>query len=111
MIFKELQGVTPNEKATAASGPTKPVVLKSEKDAAEYFAEPELAKLTKLVDFKAQIVLVFTWQGSGQDKLDYTIAESYPEQIRFTYTPGRTKDLRPHTHIYALRSNVVWSVK
>jgi hypothetical protein len=107
--IKELQGLTPNESAFKASGSTKPVALKSEKEAGDYFTAEELAKLTKQVDFKTQIVLLFAWQGSGQDKLDYTIAESFPEQIRFTYTPGRTKDLRPHIHVYALRSNVTWS--
>ena len=35
----------------------------------------------------------------------------FPEQVFFTYTPGRTRDLRPHVHVYALRSNVRWSVK
>ncbi len=109
--ISELQGVTANDSAFKASGSTKPLVFKSEKDATDYFSKEELAKLTKQVDFKSQIVLLFAWQGSGQDKLSYTIAESYPEQIKFTYTPGLTKDLRPHFHIYVLRSNVVWSVK
>jgi hypothetical protein len=109
--IRELQGVTANDSAFKVSGSTKPLVLKSEKDATDYFTKEELAKLTQQVDFKSQIVLLFAWQGSGQDKLDYTIAESYPEQIRFSFTPGRTKDLRPHFYIYTLRSNVVWSVK
>ncbi len=60
------------------------------------------------VDFEKQIVLVFAWRGSGQDKLDYVVAESFPEQITFTYRPGRTRDLRPHVYAYALRSNVAW---
>jgi hypothetical protein len=109
--IKELTGITPNDAAFKASGSTKPIVLKTAKDAEPYFAADELAKLTKQVDFTTQIVLVFAWQGSGQDKLDYTIAESYPEQIRFTYTPGRTRDLRQHAKIYTLRSNVTWSAK
>jgi hypothetical protein len=107
----EVQGVVPNERAFTASGSAKPIAVRSEKEAADYFAAEELAKLVKLVDFKGQIVLIFAWQGSGQDKLDYTVAESFPEQITFTYTPGLTKDLHPHTHIYALRANVVWNAK
>jgi hypothetical protein len=109
--IKELTGVTPNEAAFKASGSSKPIAIKTEKDAADYFAADELAKLTKQVDFKTQIILVFAWQGSGQDKINFAVAESYPEQISFTYTPGRTKDLRQHTKIYILRSNVTWSAK
>jgi hypothetical protein len=109
--IKELQNITPNEAAYKSSSATKPLLLKTEKDAAAYFTADELAKLTRQVDFNSQIVLLFAWQGSGQDKLDYSVAESYPEQIRFTHTPGRTKDLRQQVHIYALRANVVWSAK
>src|SRR5262245_23492463 len=89
----EVQNLETKEAVFKASAATKPIVLKTEKEAAEYFAADELAKLQKQnVDFKNQIVLIFAWQGSGQDKLSYSIAESYPEQIRFTYAPGRTKD-------------------
>jgi hypothetical protein len=109
--IKELQGLTPNESAFQASAATKPIVLKSEKEAADYFPAPELAALSKQVDFTSQIVLLFAWQGSGQDKLDFTVAESFPEQIRFTYSPGRTRDLRQHVHIYVVRANVTWSAK
>jgi hypothetical protein len=109
--IKELAGITPNEAAFTASSATKPIVLKSAEEAAPYFTAENLGKLGKEVDFTAQFVLLFAWQGSGQDKIDYTVAESWPEQIRFGYTPGRTFDLRPHTRIFVLRSNVVWSAR
>ena len=67
--------------------------------------------LAEKVDFAQQMVLVFAWRGSGQDKLDSQVAESYPEQITFLHTKGRTKDLRPHLEVYALRSNVKWTVR
>ena len=44
-------------------------------------------------------------------EVNVNIAESYPEQVFFTYKPGRTRDLRPHVYVFALRSNVKWSVK
>jgi hypothetical protein len=56
-------------------------------------------------------VLVFAWQGSGGDKLEYAILESFPEQIPFSLRPGLTDDIRSHTRVFALRSNVKWSVK
>ena len=63
------------------------------------------------VDFEKQLVLLFAWRGSGQDQLEYTVAESYPEQVTFRYVPGRTRDLRPHVSIYALRKNVTWKTE
>lgn len=107
--IKQLQNVVP--KRTAFGNVKKPHILRGEKDAAEFFEEGELAKLKQQVDFSKQFVLLFAWRGSGQDSLDCAVAESYPEQIFFTYKPGRTRDLRQHVRIYALRSNVTWSVK
>ncbi len=89
----------------------KPLVVKTKADAKKYFGEKSFAKVAKAVDFKKQHVLVFYWRGSGQDKLKYDVAESFPEQITFRIIPGRTRDLRPHFYVFALRSNVKWSVK
>ena len=43
--------------------------------------------------------------------MSYHVLQSYPEQIVFVRKPGMTKDLRSHAKVYALRSNVKWSVK
>ncbi|MEC7565182.1 MAG: hypothetical protein VX738_05815 [Planctomycetota bacterium] len=83
-----------------------PITLRNKSEAAKYFAEPQLKLLLKKVDFQEQVLLVFAWRGSGQDKMTYTVAESFPEQITFKILPGRTRDLRPHLKIYALRKNV-----
>jgi len=40
--------------------------------------------------------------------LAYRVAESDPEQVFFTFRPGRTRDLRPHVRVFAVRSNVTW---
>jgi len=109
--IKELDKLSPKRNALEASSVRKPLLLRSAKDAAEYFAEGELAKLNQQVDFAQQFVLLFGWRGSGQDRLESVVAESYPEQVSFTYKPGRTRDLREHVRVYALRSNVKWSVK
>jgi hypothetical protein len=109
--IKEVKGVTPEAGVFKAASATKPIVIKSEEEAAKHFAEKAVADLKKQVDFKNQIVLVFAWRGSGQDKLNHIIAESFPEQITFSLVPGRTRDLRPHVHVYALRSNVKWMVR
>ena len=109
--IQELANLLPKREVFKGGRPPQPTVLKSEKEASECFSEAELAKLKEKVDFTRQIVLLFAWRGSGQDKLSYSVSESNPEQITFTYRGGMTRDLRPHIHIYSLRSNVKWSVK
>jgi hypothetical protein len=87
----------------------KPLVIRSAEEAAGHFGDDALAALKKQVDFEKQIVLIFAWRGSGQDRLTYAVLESYPEQVPFKYRPGRTRDLRPHVYVYALRTNVRWT--
>ncbi len=107
----KLGKIRPDMSVFKQSNRTKPLEMRSADEAAKHFSGEALAKLKEQVDFEKQIVLVFAWRGSGQDKLDYSVAESYPEQIFFKYKPGRTRDLRPHVYVFALRSNVTWSVK
>jgi hypothetical protein len=109
--IKEIASIAPEHSVFDAGAATRPLVLNSEKEASEHFSKDELAKLTREVDFSKQFVLVFAWRGSGGDRLSYTVAESSPEQVAFTLTRGRTRDLRPHLHIYALRTGVKWSVR
>ena len=103
--------VVPEKSVFKNSVWNKPIVIKSSEDAAKHFSKDALKTLSKEVDFKKQFVLVFAWRGSGGDKLSYIVAESYPEQIFFSLRPGVTRDLRSHTNVYTLRSNVRWSVK
>jgi len=103
--------VVPKKGVFKNSSWDKPQIIKSKEEAVTYFNKDELATLVTAVDFTKQFALVFAWKGSGQDTLSYQVAEPYPEQIIFSREPGRTRDLRPHTHTYALRSNVTWSVK
>jgi hypothetical protein len=109
--IRELDKLVPKPSVFEGRTWKQPLVIKSQKEAAEHFDADELTKLTKQVDFAKQVVLLFAWRGSGQDRLDAAVAESYPEQIFFRHTPGRTRDLREHVRIFALRSNVKWSVK
>ena len=97
---------------TEGGSPTKPVAIRDEESLKKAIPDEATRKrIAKLVDFKEQKLIIFAWQGSGQDKLDYTILESYPEQIPFTFTPGKTDDLRRHVHLFVVRENVSWSVK
>lgn len=95
----------------AFEGGGKPAEIKSAEDALAVLSKEDAEKLAKQVDFKQQVVLLFAWRGSGRDKLNYAVLESFPEQIVFSRERGLTKDLRQHVKIFALRSNVRWSVK
>jgi hypothetical protein len=106
-----LTGIKPTEAVFKDASAKKPLVIKSAEEAGKYFAAEQLSELQKKADFKQQMLLIFAWQGSGQDKISYAVAESYPEQIFFTYEMGRTRDLRQHQQLYLLRTNVTWSVK
>jgi len=106
--IKRLADVQPNQQIFQNATVSNPLVLRSTVDAAQHFDEAELAKLKQSVDFEQQFVLVFAWTGSGQDKLDAMVLESFPEQIHFSYERGLTRDLRSHVQVFAVRSNVTW---
>jgi hypothetical protein len=98
-------------KVMAKSSRKKPLLIEDAATAAKYFSKDELKALAKEMDFKTQKLVVFAWSGSGGDKLTHAVMESYPEQIRFQCKRGRTKDLRSHWYVYALRKNVTFSCK
>ena len=106
----ELKGLMTKPAVFTAAKRGKPIEVRSTDDAKPLFTTKALNTLGERVDFDQQIVLVFAWRGSGQDRLKYDVAESFPEQVTFRLIPGRTRDLRPHVHVFALRSNVQWSV-
>lgn len=106
-----LDNVAPKSEIIKNSSYSKPAVIRSAKEAGEYFSEDELAKVLRQTDFEEQFILAFAWRGSSRDKLEYSVLESFPEQVVFSYRPGRTRDLRLHTLVLALRSNVKWRMK
>lgn len=106
--IEQLKDVTPKPEVFKAVKGKNPLVIRTADEAAQHFAEEALTALKKKVDFNKQLVLVFAWKGSGQDNLEYRVLESFPEQVVFELTPGRTKNLRSHTQVYVLRSYVKW---
>ncbi len=107
--IKAIKDVRPLPSVFNIASRKSPIAIHSKTEASKYFSMVEADRLVKQVDFKNQLVLVFAWRGSGQDRQEYVVMESYPEQIRFSIKPGRTRDLRPHTYVYALRKNVSWN--
>ncbi len=108
--IKQLENIPPKDTAFDLRASEKPLVITSLDQAAKYFDDKNLANLRSKVDFSKQEVLLFVWRGSGQDRLDYTVLESFPEQIRFRYQRGFTRDLRRHFRVFIVRRNVECSV-
>jgi len=106
--IRKIGNVLPLRSVFQGGALKKPIVIKSAEEAATHFDAKNLAALKKQVDFAQQVVLVFAWRGSGGDRLNHAVLESYPEQIVFKLNRGRTRDLRSHLYIYALRNNVTW---
>jgi hypothetical protein len=65
--------------------------------------------IAKEVDFKKEQLLLFRWSGSGQDSLSFrTNKIEDGEEVVFSYTPGRTRDLRPHAKLYAVPKKMTY---
>ena len=91
---------------------TEPTVIASADDLAQAIRdESTAAAIRKLVDFGAEKVLYFAWSGSGQDRVALPESDGGKgSEIIFTYTPGRTRDLRPHHKLFALPKDAKYKV-
>ncbi len=108
--IREIERIQPKAAAFDLGVAEKPLTIESADEAATHFDAENLATLKKEVDFSKQKVLLFAWRGSGQDRIEYVVLESFPEQVRFSYQRGRTRDLRQHVKVFVIRSNVEYSV-
>ena len=94
----DLKGAKLGEAMGKAGEPTK---ITSEDELKKAVGD-DAAKGMK-VDFKKEYLLFFQWAGSGQDKLTHASeTKDKKATVTFTYTPGRTRDLRQHFHLFAL---------
>ena len=63
-------------------------------------------RLAKEVDFDNEQLLVFTWSGSGQDKLtpEYKVLciKSKESEVVFRYTSGGATDRKAHAHLFVV---------
>ena len=55
--------------------------------------------IKKQVDFTREKLVLFYWGGSGGDKLSVALKD---KSATFSYSPGLTRDLRPHLHLFAI---------
>ncbi len=107
----ELKDLRSEKAVFAGATRTKPIVLKSLKDGIKYLGKDALATISNAVDFEKQIVLIFAWKGSGQDRFTVAGTADQTGQIKISYKPGRTKDLGPQLKIFVLQSDLKCSVE
>lgn len=90
----------------------RPTVVRNAKALDDAIADKAIAEqVKKQVNFRKQDLLVFSWGGSGQDKLTARIAsEEGKGKIAFEYQAGFTRDFRPHSHLFAIRKGAKWEV-
>lgn len=63
--------------------------------------------IEKQMSFETHRVLLFTWAGSGQDRLDFDLGDG---KAIFRYVPGRTRDYRKHQKAFAVNKALTWEV-
>ena len=113
--------VEPKESAVRSldvkvEGPAKgrvaqPVAIRSADELAKAIAdEAAVAAVKKAVDFEKEQVVYFAWSGSGQDKITFESAGGAAPTVTVTYTPGRTRDVRPHAKLFALPKDATYKV-
>ena len=106
--------VPPNVRALATKGVAfdfskagnrpEPVEIKSADELAKsalFADDADRDEIKKQVNFEKEKLVVFVWSGSGQDKLDGALVKR-GGTAQFTYTVGRTDDLRHHGHVFAV---------
>lgn len=88
---------------------SKPTKITSEDELKKALGD-DAAKAVK-ADFKKEYLLLFQWAGSGGDKLsEASETKDKKTTVTFTLTPGRTRDLRQHFHLFAVPTDAEWKV-
>ena len=88
--------------------PGQPVKIASKEDLAKALEDKDAqGALAKEIDFDKEFALVFTWSGSGGDRL---VANVEKDTVMFSIRRGRTKDLRGHARVYALAEGTKWEM-
>jgi hypothetical protein len=88
-----------------------PTIVAAADDAVKLFDGVSAETIKKEVNFEREKLLVFSWQGSGGDRLRPALEKEAGKAIVvFHYTAGLTDDLRRHFHVYVLPRDADWRV-
>jgi hypothetical protein len=89
-VVRELEA--PKIKGTGKA--TAPKIIRSEEELKKILPDYKAD-----VDFKKERLVLFTWSGSGQDKITY---KGDAKLVTFTVNYGLTRDLREHVKLFAV---------
>ena len=81
-------------KVSAEGKPTDPKIIATEED-----FKKVLPGYKAEIDFKKEKLVLFTWSGSGGDKINPT---GDTKKVTFNYSGGLTFDLREHVKLFAV---------
>jgi hypothetical protein len=88
------------KKVPEFAGVNKPTEIASADELAKAIPDEDaVAKIKKDVDFAKVKLVLFSWQGSGGDKLTFSTEK---DDVTFAFKAGLTRDLRPHLHLFAV---------
>ncbi|MDY3552200.1 hypothetical protein R5W24_001280 [Gemmata sp. JC717] len=103
-VVRELQTKELNVAPARGGKAGEPAEIKSADDLAKNPVLKDAADdVKKLVNFENEKLLVFAWDGSGQDKIAVTgETKDGKSVLTLTYTPGLTRDLRQHVKLFVV---------
>jgi hypothetical protein len=109
---KEIKGFKPPRAARLPGfRRTKPTVIENRETLTKVFGDAEAEKISKQVDLDEHVLVFFQWAGSGQDKLAFAVQKQDDKtKVVVTFRPGRTRDLRPHAHLFSMRKGIAWEI-
>jgi hypothetical protein len=88
----------------------KPTKITTEKELEKSLADKDTrAAILKKVDLKKEYLLLFSWGGSGGDRLSFSVSKDGKE-VTFTRTLGLRDDLRSHVKLYAIPKAAKYTV-
>jgi ABC-type molybdate transport system substrate-binding protein len=93
---------------------SKPLHISSADELTKAIPDEEVRdQIAKQVDFAKDQLVIFSWVGSGTDKLTYQVEEGEKGPVVvFTFTRGHGDDLpRPRHRLYAVAKGANWGVE
>ena len=94
-------------KAPAGERMMKTSKITSLADFTKEFGKEVADEIAKEVNFKSEYVVVFTWSGSGGDKMEMS---TEGKKATFTKKFGLTRDLRPHFKVFVLPKDFTYEM-
>ena len=106
-----VQSLLNNEEAKTTFDKLKAAIaIQSLDDALKHLSRASVESIAEKIDFEKEQMLIFAWQGSGRDRLYGRTTSGKEATTQFSYTPGKTRDLKTHVMVYSLPKDMKWTV-